>query len=164
MELRAKNTKLLTIIGLTAVISIIHYGTAGDQMGLHILHRELYFIPIILAGFWFGLQIGLTTSLIITLIYAPHVFIYDDVHSNAVTVFSQVFMYLRGALFRCFFFRGGVSVNGPPSSAWTPPREMMLPCFCMTVAYSCTSQSLRLWWKPNRLSSRLKKASAGKGT
>ena len=98
MEPRAKNTKLLTIIGLTAVISIIHYGAAGEQMGLHILHRELYFVPIILAGFWFGLKIGLTTSIFITLIYAPHVFIYDDAHSNAVTVFSQVFIFNLVAL------------------------------------------------------------------
>ncbi len=93
MELKSKNTKLLTIIGLTAVISIIHYGTAGEQMGLHILHREFYFIPIILAGFWFGLRIGLATSIIISLIYAPHVFIYDDAHSNAVTVFSQILIF-----------------------------------------------------------------------
>lgn len=98
MEPKAKNTKLFTIIGLSVVITILHYSTAGSHMGLHMLHRELYFIPIILAGFWFGLRIGLATSVAISLVYAPHVFIYDDAHSNALTVFSQVFIFNLVAL------------------------------------------------------------------
>lgn len=37
----------------------------------HIFYRELYFLPLILAGFWFGLRGGLVTSLSITALYLP---------------------------------------------------------------------------------------------
>ena len=41
---------------------------------LHIVYRELYFIPIILAALWGGKKGGLITSIAVSLIYIPHVF------------------------------------------------------------------------------------------
>jgi sigma-B regulation protein RsbU (phosphoserine phosphatase) len=60
---------------------------------LHILHRELYFIPILLASFWFGLRFGLTTSVVVSLIYAPHVLLYNDPHSTGLTVSSHILVF-----------------------------------------------------------------------
>lgn len=50
-----------------------HY--LADQLLItsHILFRELYFLPIILAGFWFGTKGALTTSLTVTFLYLPYV-------------------------------------------------------------------------------------------
>ena len=72
-----KPAKIGLIVFLIAVVTILHYSTIHGKLGLHIPHRELYFIPILLASYWFGLSFGLVTSLAVSLVYTPHVFIHD---------------------------------------------------------------------------------------
>jgi nucleotide-binding universal stress UspA family protein len=67
--------RLIVIMGLVAAITALHYFTSPTRTPLHIFYRELYFIPIILAGLWGGKKGGLITSISISLIYLPHVFI-----------------------------------------------------------------------------------------
>jgi signal transduction histidine kinase len=93
MVTKRKTAKITIIAALTVVITILHYGAIQGHLGLHILHRELYFIPILLASFWFGLKVGIATAVVISLIYAPHVFVYDDPHGTILTVISQVLMF-----------------------------------------------------------------------
>jgi K+-sensing histidine kinase KdpD len=38
-------------------ITFLHYSTQMDRNLQHAFYRELYFLPIVLAGFWFGLPI-----------------------------------------------------------------------------------------------------------
>jgi len=67
-----KNKAKITLIVILVVgISCLHYGTNLSQRYLHIFYRELYFLPIILAGFWFGLRGALATSLTITALFFP---------------------------------------------------------------------------------------------
>lgn len=56
------NLKAIMIVGSIVVVTALHYGVAPSHPALHLLHRELYFIPILLAGFWFGLRVALLTS------------------------------------------------------------------------------------------------------
>jgi signal transduction histidine kinase len=62
-------------IGFTAmlvvVISFLHYFTSMQLIYYHIFYRELYFLPLILAGFWFGLKGGIIASLSVTVLYLP---------------------------------------------------------------------------------------------
>ena len=85
--------KILLIGALVIAITAVHFGTRHGHLGLHLLHRELYFIPILLASFWFGLKTGLATSLIVSVIYAPHVIVYDDSHGVFLTVLTQIFIF-----------------------------------------------------------------------
>jgi signal transduction histidine kinase len=66
--------KVGTIITLVIVLTLMHYLTTPDAGIRHVIFRELYFLPIILAGFWFGLRGGLSTALIISIFYAPLIF------------------------------------------------------------------------------------------
>ena len=75
------------------LITVLHYSTIHGHLALHILYRELYFVPILLASFWFGLKFGLATALIVSLVYAPHVFVYDDPHSKFLTIASQILVF-----------------------------------------------------------------------
>jgi nucleotide-binding universal stress UspA family protein len=69
----AMSTKRVAfIIGLTICITVLHYTTPLSLGYLHVLFRELYFIPIILAGLWGGKRWGLTASICITILYIPH--------------------------------------------------------------------------------------------
>jgi signal transduction histidine kinase len=65
-------------IGLICIavglITIFHYLTAPEAGIRHVIFRELYFLPIILSGFWFGMRGGLATALAISILYGPLVF------------------------------------------------------------------------------------------
>jgi two-component system sensor histidine kinase HydH len=71
-----RRQKLFIVFVLVFFITVLHYLTAIDYGSRHVFLRELYFLPIILAAFWFGLRGGLTTSLLVTFVYGPYVLFY----------------------------------------------------------------------------------------
>lgn len=71
MAQKSDKPKIILIVALVVVISLLHYFTEMQKVYQHIFYRELYFLPLILAGFWFGLRGGLFTSLSITALYLP---------------------------------------------------------------------------------------------
>ncbi len=75
MPERYSKAKIIIIASLVVVISFLHYITQMGKIYQHIFYRELYFLPLIFAGFWFGLRGGLVTSLSITALYVPVVVI-----------------------------------------------------------------------------------------
>lgn len=85
--------KLIIIICLVVVVSVLHYFTSTMKAPLHVLYRELYFIPIIMVGIWGGRKNGLISSIVITLIYLPHIFI-NMVVSTAESYWGNVFQLL----------------------------------------------------------------------
>jgi two-component system, NtrC family, sensor histidine kinase HydH len=66
-------TKITVVAMMAVVVSLLHYFTEMRQVYYHIFYRELYFLPLILSGFWFGLKGGLITSAGITVLYFPFV-------------------------------------------------------------------------------------------
>ena len=71
MAQKNNKTRIILIASLVAGISSLHYGTDLSHRYLHIFYRELYFLPIVLAAFWFGLRGALATSLTITALFLP---------------------------------------------------------------------------------------------
>jgi signal transduction histidine kinase len=92
-KLILKPAQVGLIAMLIIIITILHYGTLHGKLVSHIPHRELYFIPILLASFWFGLSYGLVTSLTVSLIYAPHVFVHSGLQSNFLPVGFQILVF-----------------------------------------------------------------------
>lgn len=64
-------TRIIIVVILVVAISLLHYITEMGLIYYHIFFRELYFLPLILAGFWFGLRGGAVTSMSITALYLP---------------------------------------------------------------------------------------------
>jgi len=64
-----KTLKLTTVILLITTLSIFIFITRYTQYHYHPVYREFYFIPLILAAFWFGLRGSLVASGSITLFY-----------------------------------------------------------------------------------------------
>jgi signal transduction histidine kinase len=62
------------IVILVVGISLLHYLTDQSRYHYHVFYGELYFLPIVLAGFWFGLRGALSTSLGITAAYLPFMY------------------------------------------------------------------------------------------
>ncbi|MBW2504072.1 MAG: sensor histidine kinase [Deltaproteobacteria bacterium] len=70
---RASILRLATIIILILTITALHYLTDTHHDKAHDVYRRLYYIPIVLGGFWFTLRGGLGTALVATILYVPHV-------------------------------------------------------------------------------------------
>ena len=64
-----KTLKLATINCLIVTLSIVIFVTRHGQYYYQSVYREFYFIPLILAAFWFGLRGALLVSGNITLFY-----------------------------------------------------------------------------------------------
>jgi two-component system, NtrC family, sensor histidine kinase HydH len=63
--------KIVIVSVLVGVVTVLHYLTHRSDLYRHILYQELYFVPLILAGFWFGLRGGLIASGVISILYLP---------------------------------------------------------------------------------------------
>lgn len=71
MSQKYSKPKIILVAILLIVISLLHYITRMQEVYYHIFYRELYFLPLILAGFWFGLKGGMATSFSIAALYLP---------------------------------------------------------------------------------------------
>lgn len=62
------------LLGLSILgISLLHYLTPLHLHYLHDIFQRFYYLPIILAALWFGFRGGLTCSLVVSVVYAPHI-------------------------------------------------------------------------------------------
>ena len=71
MAARRTEVKIIIIAILVGGITLFHYLTEMNEHLYHLSYQGLYFLPVMLAGFWFGLKGGLGTSLSITALYLP---------------------------------------------------------------------------------------------
>ncbi len=74
--------RIVLISGLVVLVTALHYITPINVPALHIVYRELYFVPIILAGLWGGKKGGLSASIAVSVIYIPHVFFLAKPHPS----------------------------------------------------------------------------------
>ena len=92
------NSKILLIVIFTAFIAGVHLLYTGSNAGFHVLHQQLFFIPIVLASFWFGKGPGIAAAVIISFLYAPAMFLMNHAAGNHLVVFTQVLLYLFVAM------------------------------------------------------------------
>jgi two-component system sensor histidine kinase HydH len=71
---KSTSIRILILTVSVIAISLLHYLTPLQLPYLHDIFQRLYYLPIILAGFWFGLRGGLLCSVMVSIIYAPHIF------------------------------------------------------------------------------------------
>ena len=65
--------RLLILISFIIGISVLHYFTPLHLPYLHDIFQRLYYLPIILAALWFGFRGGLLCSIVVSIVYAPHI-------------------------------------------------------------------------------------------
>jgi two-component system, NtrC family, sensor histidine kinase HydH len=64
---------VLAIIGMTVVISVIHYYTPDELVDRHYLIQRLFYIPVVYAGFYFGWPGGVAAGLLAGLAYGQQI-------------------------------------------------------------------------------------------
>lgn len=100
--MKSAGARILLISFLIAAVSFAYYFTFAENVHnpeyayYRTLFRDLYFLPLILAGLWFGLRGAISTSLAITAIYAP--FLLMSWHGLAPADFRRV---LELLVFNC---------------------------------------------------------------
>lgn len=91
------NKKIKDMIYISIMIIIItffHYFSLSSEWGVHDFYRRLYYIPIILAAFKFRLRGGIITPIVISLLYAPHLFIYfGEIDIKILNQFLEIIMF-----------------------------------------------------------------------
>ncbi|MGD8394415.1 MAG: ATP-binding protein [Candidatus Eiseniibacteriota bacterium] len=63
-----------------ALVSVLHYSTSASHHWLHDIFRRLYYVPIVLSAFLFGVRGALAASLTASIIYLPHAFTHFTHH------------------------------------------------------------------------------------
>ena len=89
----ANELKIFIIVIITIAISVFHLTASDSQMGIHMIHRELFFVPIILSCFWFGLKPGLITVGIVSIIYVSQSFFGKGTELLFVPTLFQIFTF-----------------------------------------------------------------------
>ena len=69
-----------------ALVTYFHYSTGVSHHWLHDIFRRLYYIPIVLGAFSYGIKGGLCASALASLVYAPHAFTHFFEHDPGATV------------------------------------------------------------------------------
>lgn len=85
--------RLALIAGMITAITLLHFIPIPGRWGIHFLHRELYFFPLLPAAFWFGLRGGLIAALTIGFIYAVYFVIHGRGPDVMITVGAQTMMF-----------------------------------------------------------------------
>ena len=99
--------KIIVLAVSIIIISLSHYvtGTEHKYHGLHEIYRRLYYIPIILSAFWFGIKGGIFCAIVVSFFYLPHVifqwggnFLTDDIPRTLEIVLYYIIGFVTGFL------------------------------------------------------------------
>lgn len=101
---RAERMRVISLAALVTGITLLHYFTEWKVHYYHIFYQGLYFLPVMIAGFWFGLRGALCVSLSITILYLPFTIIHwkgfsaDDFNSVMEMVLYNAVALILGKL------------------------------------------------------------------
>jgi|WetSurMetagenome_2_1015567.scaffolds.fasta_scaffold09579_2 two-component system, NtrC family, sensor histidine kinase HydH len=65
--------KVAAIVVPVSIITILHFSTGTEHLYLHQIYQRSYYIPIVLASFWFEIWGGLATAVGLTALYLIHI-------------------------------------------------------------------------------------------
>lgn len=73
--------RVILLAGMLAAVSLSHYYTNFRFEQIHDVYTRLYYIPIILAAFWFGVRGGIAAAAGANVLFLPHVLFQWRVHA-----------------------------------------------------------------------------------
>jgi len=66
--------QIALIAGIAIAVTLSHYVVNPHAGALHDMLQRLYYLPVVLAGLWFGWRGGLLTAVLISVVYFPHAY------------------------------------------------------------------------------------------
>jgi two-component system sensor histidine kinase HydH len=91
--------KYFSILVLIFVISIFHYETSTKYRYLHEIYQRAYYIPILLAAYWYGPLRGVLAAILTSILYIRHIQ-NDWTHfpDYSFNQYAEIFLYYALAL------------------------------------------------------------------
>ena len=86
--------KWAAIIFISLIVSYMHVSGSGGQMSTHLVHQQLFFIPIILTSFWFRIIPGLVVAALSSIVFSSVILIAGNGEHANPAVYSQVILYM----------------------------------------------------------------------
>ncbi|MHB8876458.1 MAG: ATP-binding protein [Myxococcaceae bacterium] len=87
--------RLVMVSVFVVAITAGHYSLSPGHGGIHDLMQRLYYVPIVLAGLWFGLRGGAITATTSSVLYLPHIFMqWGGAHSGNVEKFLELVLFV----------------------------------------------------------------------
>jgi len=103
---REARSKVLFIVLLISGILCLHYFTFPERRYHHAFYRMLFYLPLVLGSFWFGLKGAIGTSLAVSAFYLPYVI--TKWQGLSLEAFDQI---LEGVLYVVIAFVLGLLVE-----------------------------------------------------
>src|SRR5512135_3544070 len=66
-------TRWLGMLAAVSAVSALHYATPPEHFVLHGIYQRSYYIPVILAAYWYGAPGGLLAAALSAVAYVPHI-------------------------------------------------------------------------------------------
>ncbi len=63
------------MLGAISGVSALHYATPPEHFVLHGIYQRSYYVPVILAAYWYGARGGLVAAALSAVAYVPHIHI-----------------------------------------------------------------------------------------
>ncbi len=99
MTPRMKKTIFICLLGMVAIIGMLHYLTPGYMILFHDTYRRLSYFPIAIGAILYGLPGGLIIALLSCLSFVPHLLMFWFQGPQAYySELSEIFFYLAAGL------------------------------------------------------------------
>lgn len=84
----------LVLSAAVIAISVLHYFSPITYPNLHSVYQRLYYVPVVLGAYWFGLRGGLIFALLSGIAYVPHILFQWSLHpTEAFTQYVEIVMF-----------------------------------------------------------------------
>jgi signal transduction histidine kinase len=92
---KQKYLKIGVVAILVLIITVLHFKTSTEHQYLHQVYQRSYYIPIVLAGYWFEILGGLATACGLAVLFVAHIW-HDWSHHPDYTFqqYAEIPMYL----------------------------------------------------------------------
>ena len=90
---RERRRRLFTVAGLIIVITVLHYTIDVRAGAVHDVLLRSYYLPIVLAGLWFGVRGGLLAALAVSIVFFPHALHGWDAPYTSIFRLIEIMMY-----------------------------------------------------------------------
>jgi two-component system sensor histidine kinase HydH len=89
-----KSLRVGIVVVLVLVITILHFETPIEHPILHQVYQRSYYIPAVLAGYWFEIVGGLATAFVLAILFVVHI-LRDWSHhpESAIQQYAEIPMY-----------------------------------------------------------------------
>lgn len=96
---RFTRLRLPLVLALVALICYLHFRLGPDKAVASVFLQDLYFLPIILTGFWWGPWMGLAIALVASGLYAPYVVLMHHLTPPTITAaITQMILFVAVGL------------------------------------------------------------------